>query len=170
MRMQTPIRTLLVLTAVFGVVLSVGFNGIETIALMLPPAICVSVFVVLWRRHRPKSATVVLAAYLCLWLITAVFGPQSVRTSFERKMSSTGSENVSSQYNRHEDYALDRLAPRSTAPWHYITTRSTPCPLVVIADHGMMNPYNAGSGATEWIVWAGRPIGVLWRPSWWVRC
>jgi hypothetical protein len=168
--MQTSIRTLLIITAVFGVVLSSVLKGIETIALIFPPVVSASVIVILWRRHRRKTASAVLATYLGLWLITAVFGPQSVGTSFERQMSKSGSENVSLQYNPHEDYSLDRLAHRSTAPWHYITIRSTPCPLIVIADRGMMNQHNAGAGASEWIVWAGRPIGVLWRPSWWVQC
>ena len=170
MRMQASIRNLLVLTAVFGAILGVVLNGIDTIALMLPPAACVSVFVILWRKHRPKIAAVIVATYFCLWLMTATLGPQNVRTSFERKMSRTESENVSMRYNPYEDYALDRLAHRATAPWHYITTRSTPCPFIVIAEHGIMNPYDAGAGATEWIFWAGRPVGVLWRSSWWLRC
>jgi hypothetical protein len=168
--MQMSIRTLMAVTALFGVVLVAVFNGMDRIVLMLPAAVSVSLFVSLWRRNRRKSASSVLAMYLGLWLLTAVFGPQSVRNSFERQMSRTGSENVSFHYNPYENYSVDRLALRASAPWHYITIRSIPCPLIVIADYGMMNEYNSGSGASGWIIWFGRPIGELWRSSWWVRC
>jgi hypothetical protein len=170
--MRFTIRGMLLIATFAAIIFAtVKLVGIEGILLLFPPVICYAAFGYLKKHDRTKAGWIVVSSYLIVWALTATFGPNSTRIRFTQRIRDKTSRDITEIYVRKLPDRPTDLEFEEEPPWHYIRILSTPCPLIVVADYGMMGKYptgfKSGYGGRAWFLWLFRTWGPVYLPLGW---
>ena len=167
--MQFSIASILLsLLAVAAILSTTVTNGWDSLPLLLPHVICIAFFIYLRRRGKRTLGLSFAAVYLAIWLLTACFSPSCIR---DRYMGSESSTDISWKYGprMYPPIVKRGISIQTNPPWHYCHVKSSPCPLITVADHGMLSENKSGSGGRSWFLWIGVTSVPIWRSSTWTQ-
>lgn len=167
--MQFSIALLLLVMLAVGSVLSTTIiNGVDSLPLLLPHVICIAFVVYLRRRGNNKMAMSFVGVYVAIWLLTAYVSPYCIKARYAGPEHRT---DISWKYepNMYPPIVSRGKSIQFNPPWYYCHVKSTPCPLITVADHGMLGENNSGTGGRSWFLWIGFTSIPIWRSSSWTQ-
>ena len=167
--MRFSIASILFATLAIAAILATSIStGIESLPLLLPHVVCLAIFFTLRRRGKNSWSLAIATVYLLIWLLTACISPYYIKSQCRPSPNST---DISWQYspNMYPPFVSRGKSIQYDPPWHYCHILSSPCPLITIVDHGMLNEAKVGGGGRSWFVWIGFTSVPVWRSSWLIQ-
>jgi hypothetical protein len=148
---------LLAIFAVAAVLATTINSGADTIPLLLPNIFVLALLLRLRAKGKIRQVAVIAAIYASVWFMTAFISPICIKRGLSIEKDST-------------DVSFGLPADAfPQPPWHYCRVRSTPCPLVTVVDHGVLNEKKHGRGGRTWYLWIGNQSVPVRRASHWVQ-
>lgn len=167
MKMQFSIAAILLgMLAIAASISTVRINGMDSLPLLIPHVLVIALAIHLRRRRKIAVLMAAGLAYLSVWITTVFISPNSIRN---RLPVSTNSTAISWRYssNMYPPIVARGLSIQTQAPWHYCHIKSSPCPLITVVDHGMLDENKSGSGGRTWFLWLGmKSVPVRVSSSW----
>ena len=167
--MRFSIASILFATLAVATILTTTItSGIESLPLLLPHVFCFVILLNLRRRGKKTWSIAFAAIYLSIWLMTACFSPNYIKSQCKDSGNST---DISWKYGptMYPPIVSRGKSIQYSPPWHYCHIRSSPCPLITVADHGMLNETKTGAGGRSWFLWIGFTSIPVRRSSWWTQ-
>ena len=167
--MQFSIASLLLaLLAVAAILSTTAINGVDSFPLLLPHVMCILFVMYMRRRGKNLIGGSIAVVYLAIWLLTACVSPGCIKARFEGAKNST---DISWKYGpgMYPPIMSKGRSIQTKPPWHYCHVKSSPCPLITVAEHGVLTESESGTGGRSWFLWIGNTSVPIWRSTWWTQ-